>query len=189
MTPDPNVCGGVESSQQSVADDVHKHWEAVDGLHVAQDGEPVALQRARKQGENSWPSESKPEIANSAYTLRVNCLILKLLGRNGRTRGKILTWPSRDTFIAPLCFSSSVIFSWLVISTVRSWLSRVWIKSSMPEPGVKAKSRGIIILSNKRGFDGFFLESMTTEQNQTKSNDQGSQTARRFCEVNGLHTH
>lgn len=34
MTPDPNVLGGIEGSQQSVANDVHKHWEAVDGLHV-----------------------------------------------------------------------------------------------------------------------------------------------------------
>lgn len=54
MAPDLDVAGGVEGSQQGVADDVHQHWEAVDGLHVAQHDEPVALQRAGKQGENSW---------------------------------------------------------------------------------------------------------------------------------------
>lgn len=43
MAPDLDVCGGTERSQQSIADDVHKHWEAVDGLHVAKDGKPVAL--------------------------------------------------------------------------------------------------------------------------------------------------
>lgn len=48
MAPDLDVPGGVEGSQQGVADDVHQHWEAVDGLQVAQHGEPVALQRAEK---------------------------------------------------------------------------------------------------------------------------------------------
>lgn len=58
MAPDLDVPGGVEGSQQGVADDVHQHWEAVDGLQVAQHSEPVALQRAGKQGENSWLSSS-----------------------------------------------------------------------------------------------------------------------------------
>lgn len=35
MAPDPNVHGGIEDFQQSVANDIHKHREAVDSLHVA----------------------------------------------------------------------------------------------------------------------------------------------------------
>lgn len=54
VAPDLDVPGGVEGSQQGVADDVHHHWEAVDSIPVAQHSEPVALQRAGKQGENSW---------------------------------------------------------------------------------------------------------------------------------------
>lgn len=54
MAPDLDVPGGVEGPQQGVADDVHQHWEAVDSFQVAQHGEPVALQRAGKEGESSW---------------------------------------------------------------------------------------------------------------------------------------
>lgn len=67
MAPDLDVCSGTERSQQSIADDVHKHWEAVDGLHVAKDGKPVALQRARNQDENSWPGEFRPKIIHVTY--------------------------------------------------------------------------------------------------------------------------
>lgn len=74
MAPDPDVCSGIESSQQSIADDVHKHWEAVDGLHVAKDGKPVALQRARNQDENSWPGEFRPKIIAVAYAFCANSM-------------------------------------------------------------------------------------------------------------------
>lgn len=80
MAPDLDVPGGVEGSQQGVADDVHQHWEAVDGLQVAQHSEPVALQRAGKQGENSWLSSSAGKQRRGAHQenpgLKQLCLCL-----------------------------------------------------------------------------------------------------------------
>lgn len=55
------------------------------------------------------------------------------------------------------------------------------MKSSMPAPGVRAKSRGIITLEDKRVFDGlifiFSFKSMATKQNERKSNNCGHQPA------------
>lgn len=50
------------------------------------------------------------------------------------------------------------------------------MKSSMPAPGVRAKSRGIITLEDKRVFDGlifiFSFKSMATKQNESNCGHQ-----------------